>query len=83
MSLDLKYPRWQGPLAAAILEFDPEQLGGKLQTAQQAIASRLEELACGESNEHELRALFDGLSIIQGVKRDRLNFPARKVTDRS
>lgn len=58
MSLELKYPQWQGHLEAAILEFDPEQLGGKLQNAQQAIASRLEELACGKSNEHELRAFY-------------------------
>jgi hypothetical protein len=70
--MNLDYPVWQEPLAAAILEFNPQQLPEKLQRAQEAIAKRLQELGFAESNEHELRLLFDGLSIIRGVKQDRL-----------
>jgi hypothetical protein len=70
--MNLDYPVWQEPLAAAILEFNPQQLPEKLQRAQEAIAKRLQELRFAESNEHELRLLFDGLSIIRGVKQDRL-----------
>jgi len=68
----LKYPRWQEPLAAAILEFNPRQLGGKLERAEEAIAGRIEELVAESGNEHERRALMDGLSIVQSVRRDRL-----------
>lgn len=70
MSLD--YPAWQEPLAAVIMEFHPQQLPGKLQRAEGAIASRLRELRFAEGSEHELRLLFDGLSLIQMVKQDRL-----------
>lgn len=72
MNTVLKYPRWQEPLAAAILEFNPQQLGGKLEKAEEAIAGRIEELVTESGDEHERRALRDGLSIVQGVRRDRL-----------
>lgn len=68
MDWKLKYPRWQEPLAAAILEFDPQQLPAKLQRAEQAIGSRLQELAIEQDNPEELRLLSDGLSIIVDLK---------------
>jgi hypothetical protein len=58
--------------AGAILEFNPQQLPEKLQHAQEAIAKRQQELRHAESSEHELRLLFDGLSLIRGVKQDRI-----------
>jgi hypothetical protein len=70
--MSFEYPSWQEPLAAAILEFNPKQLPGKLEKAADAIARRIQELRLAENNEHELRALFGGLAIIRGVKRDRL-----------
>jgi hypothetical protein len=54
------------------MEFHPQQLPGKLQRAEGAIANRLRELRFAEGSEHELRLLFDGLSLIQMVKQDRL-----------
>jgi len=68
----LKYPQWQEPLAAAILEFNPEQLAGKLQRAEEAISKRMEELAFEQGDQRERLALFDGLFILQSVKKDRL-----------
>ena len=71
MSLELKYPRWQEPLAAAILEFDPQEKSLKIQRAEEAIASRLEELGReGKDNEHERRLLHDGISILRTFKQD-------------
>jgi hypothetical protein len=70
--MDLKYPRWQGHLAAAILEFNPQRLPGKLQKAEEAIADRMQELSFTENNEQERRLLSDGLSIIQDLRKDRL-----------
>ena len=67
-----KYPLWQEPLAAAILEFRPEPVVAKVQTAEQAIRDRMDSLKFAEDSEAELRALFDGLSILRGVQRDRL-----------
>ena len=70
--MNLDYPTWQEPLAAAILEFNPRQLPEKLQRAEGAIAQRLQELRFAASSEHEVRLLFDGLSGIRGVNQDRL-----------
>jgi hypothetical protein len=49
MKWPFKYPRWQLPLEAAILEFDPMRLREKLRKAELAISNRLEEVAT-ESN---------------------------------
>ena len=70
--MDLKYPQWQEPLAAAILEFDPQRLHEKLQRAEAAIVNRLEELALEPGNQLERLALFDGLSILRRVEEYRL-----------
>jgi surfactin synthase thioesterase subunit len=78
MNMGLKYPRWQEPLAAAILEFNPQLLPGKLERAEEAIANRIDELLSENDSEHERRALLDGLSIVRSVKRDRLG-PSKEV----
>ena len=70
--MDLKYPQWQEPLGAAILEFDPQRLHEKVQRAEAAIVNRLEELTTEQGNQLERLALFDGLSILKRVKKDRL-----------
>ena len=61
--MDLKYPKWQEPLATAILEFNPQQLPAKLQRAEEAIFNRIGELTF-EKDAKEGRLLSDGLSII-------------------
>ena len=70
--MDLTYPQWQEPLAAAILEFNSRQLGEKIHKAEEAIANRIKELEFAQDNRHERLALSDGLSILRDVKRDRL-----------
>jgi|HubBroStandDraft_4_1064222.scaffolds.fasta_scaffold86833_1 hypothetical protein len=72
MSQKLKYPQWQEPLKAAILEFDIPQLPGKVQKAEEVIADRIQELSFDQGNEEERRALSDGLSIIRSLKQGRL-----------
>jgi hypothetical protein len=70
--MQLEYPQWQEPLAAAILEFDPKRLPGKLRTAEEVIATRIRQLECSEDDEHELRLLHDGSTILRDLKRERL-----------
>ena len=76
--MDLKYPKWQEPLAAAILEFDVQRLHSKLQDANNAIAGRFKELAFEKDNQEELRLLADGVSILRRLKKDRLGSLAGK-----
>jgi hypothetical protein len=83
MKIELEYPRWQEPLAAAILEFNPRHLHWKAQKAEEAIANRMQELGRDKNDAHELRLLFDGLSILRGVKQDRFNFLDRKPEGQS
>ena len=77
--MNLKYPQWQEPLAAAILEFNPQQLIAKVRRAEEAIASRFQELRFGKRNQEEARLLSDGLSIIQDLKTGRLGLLATRV----
>lgn len=72
MNQDFKYPQWQQPLVAAIMEFDHEKLRQKIEKAEEAIGQRIQELAATDTNEHERRLLSDGLSVVRRVKRDRL-----------
>lgn len=77
--MNLEYPTWQELLAAAILEFNPQELSDRLQRAEEAIARRIQELRFAENSEHELRLLFDGLSIIRDVRQDRLDLSAARA----
>jgi len=72
MSQKLKYPQWQEPLTAAILEFNAQQLRGKIQKAEEVITDRIQELSFDNGNEEERRALSDGLFILQSLKKDRM-----------
>jgi hypothetical protein len=72
MSQKLKYGQWQEPLKAAILEFNAQQLRGKVQKAEEVITDRIQELSLDNGNEEERRALSDGLFILQSLKKDRL-----------
>ena len=72
MSQKLKYGQWQESLKAAILEFNAQQLRGKVQKAEEVITDRIQELSLDNGNEEERRALSDGLFILQSLKKDRL-----------
>ena len=72
MSQKLKYGQWQESLKAAILEFNAQQLRGKVQKAEEVITERIQELSLDNGNEEERRALSDGLFILQSLKKDRL-----------
>ena len=68
MKMNLKYPQWQEPLAAAILEMDPKKVREKAQAAREAIGVRICELALSKDSRDELRALHDGASLIRVLK---------------
>lgn len=76
--MNLEYS-WQKPLAAAMLECNPQQLNEKLKCAEEAINSRIQELRVTENTEREARSLFDGLLIILGLRQDRLDSPTQEM----
>ena len=75
--MDLKYQ--QEPLASAILEFNREQFREKVQKAEEAITQRIKQLVFDPGNEHERRALFDGLDPLRSVKKTGWASPKGRV----
>jgi len=67
----LTYPQWQEPLAAAIVEFNPQQLRDKLKTAEEAISKRIEELALEQGDQRglafERKALAAQVAALQNL----------------
>lgn len=72
MDRELRYPLWQYPLHAAIVELDKVKLPEKLEMAEVAISKRSAELAGQPDATDELRAIADGLYIIRMLRNDRL-----------
>ena len=59
----LKYPIWQEPYRAAIIEINPKLLRPKIVAAEQAAKLRLKQLET--SHHHELLALADALKALK------------------
>jgi hypothetical protein len=68
---ELKFPQWQGPLQELILEFDPQKMPEKIQSAETLVLERLQQLLHGNDSRVEKIAFHDALSIIRIMKRDR------------
>ena len=65
---DLKYPEWQRPLQAALLEFDPQRLPERIVAAETAISTRLQLLSSRANGDSERQAIQDGLRLISFLK---------------
>lgn len=73
---ELKFPEWQASLQEVVLEFDHEKLPGKIQRVETVIFERLQQLSQnGEDHLDERTAIYDALSLLRIIKRDKLEFP--------
>jgi hypothetical protein len=61
----LKYPIWQEPYRAAVIESNPRLLKQKIAGAEQAVILRLKQLESSADHHHELTALTDALSALK------------------
>jgi hypothetical protein len=61
----LKYPVWQEPYRAAVIEANPKSLRDKIATAEQAVKLRLKQLENSADHHHELMALTDALTALK------------------
>jgi hypothetical protein len=61
----LKYPTWQEPYRAAVVETNSKLLKQKISSAQQAAILRLKQLENGADHHHELIALTDALTALK------------------
>ena len=71
MDPEFRYPRWQRLLEAAILEFDPLQLWVRLQEAEVAISTRLQELTLQKGSQDEHQALTKGILTMRIFEKNR------------
>jgi len=71
MDPEFRYPRWQRLLEAAILEYDPLQLWVRLQEAEVAISTRLQELTLQKGSQDEHQALTKGILTMRIFEKNR------------
>ena len=61
----LKYPIWQEPYRAAVIESNPRLLKQKIAGAEQAVILRFKQLENSADHHEEFRALTDALSALK------------------
>ena len=61
----LKYPIWQEPYRATVIEANPKLLKQKIALAEQAAVLRLKQLENSTDHHHELTALTDALTALK------------------
>ena len=71
MDPEFRYPQWQQLLEAAILEFDPVQLGLRLHEVEVAISTRLQEVALQKGSQDEHQALTKAILTMRILEKNR------------
>jgi len=61
----LKYPSWQEPYRAAVVETNPKLLKQRIAGAERAAILRLKQLENSTDHPHELTALTDALTALK------------------
>jgi hypothetical protein len=73
MQQQLRFPLWQGPLHAAIVELNRARLREKLDAAEVAMSKRFQELAHRADTSDERRSIASGLYTIRMLRDSRLS----------
>jgi hypothetical protein len=74
-SSTLRYPEWQRPYQAALLELDPKKLAKHMEEAEAAIFKRLQQLSQSQGGQVEREVIEGAISALKILKRDSLNLP--------
>jgi hypothetical protein len=61
----LKYPSWQAPYRAAVIETNPKLLKQKITVAEQAVNLRFKQLENSAADRDERMALTDALTALK------------------
>ena len=72
---ELRYPDWQTPYRAAILEVDEQKLEAKIHLAEWKIFQRLQTISADSDHHAERSAIADALNALRFLKRDKLDYP--------
>ena len=74
-STALRYPEWQRPYQAALLEVDPKRLSQRVEEAEAAIFKRLQQLSEIQDAQAERQVIQGAIRALWIIERDSLNFP--------
>ena len=72
--IELRYPEWQKPYHEALLEPNPQKLVQRVNEAEKAILSRLQEMRIGSDSHMEAQAIEDALSGLRVLKNETAKF---------
>lgn len=75
------YPMWKELYLETLLESDKEKLSGLVQTTEQAIASRTQELLNTRDHHKERGEMAIALASLLSIKTQELGWPALSVRD--
>jgi hypothetical protein len=71
---ELRYPEWQKPYHDALLEPNPQKLVQRVNEAERAILSRLQEIRIGSDSRMEAQAIEDALNGLRVLKNETVKF---------
>ena len=71
---ELRYPEWQKSYHDALLELNPQKLAQRVNEAETAILSRLQELRIGSNSRLEAQAIEDALYGLRVLKNETAKF---------
>jgi hypothetical protein len=71
---ELRYSQWQKPYHDALLELNPQKLVQRVNEAERAILSRLQEVRIGSDSRMEAQAIEDALNALRVLKNETAKF---------
>ena len=71
---ELRYPGWQKTYHDALLELNAQKLVQRVNEAERAILSRLQEMRIGPDSRMEAQAIEDALNGLRVLKNETANF---------
>jgi hypothetical protein len=71
---ELRYPEWQKRYHDALSEPNPQKLVQRVNEAERAILSRLQEIRIGSDNRMEAQAIEDALNGLRVLKNETVQF---------
>jgi hypothetical protein len=71
---ELGYPMWQKPYLEALLELSPQKLVQRVDEAERAILSRLQEIATGSDSLKEVQAIEDAINGLRVLRNETVIF---------
>ena len=74
-SPEILYPHWQREYQSVLVEFDPKKLPGLIETAEEAICKRLQQLSHDSDHHTERQVIEDALQSLRFLKKQKVANP--------